>query len=175
MINGIVRCVGHRSSLLVPVPSTNVYAISEIWYHTMPSYDFQCNHCGRDLTLFYKTYRQYDAATPTCTHCGSADLTRTITSVAIGSGSTRHDYTQMSATEMLSVFESGDSRAVGEMMKQVGQTTSQSKLGEDYVNAADKLSQGASMDSVERDLRHNSLGEPSDAPAPKLKPNKKDK
>ncbi|MEM6282878.1 MAG: FmdB family zinc ribbon protein [Chloroflexota bacterium] len=139
----------------------------------MPSYTFHCNSCHRDLTLFYKTYRQYDDATHTCPHCQSTDLTRTITSVTIGRGSSSHDYTAMNANQMLSVFESGDSKAVGEMMKQVGATVPDSNLGENYNAAADKLSSGASMDSVERDLRNNALGKASDAPLPDLRPGKK--
>lgn len=74
---------------------------------------------------------------------------------------------------MLSVLESGDSRAVGEMMKQVGEGTSKSKLGEDYVNAADALSHGQSLSSVERDLRNKQLGTSSDEPLPKPKATKK--
>lgn len=143
----------------------------------MPSYDFHCNNCGADLTLFYRTYRAYDDATHTCPHCNCTDLTRVITSVSIGKSRDAHDYTSMNAQQMLSVLESGDSKAVGEMMKQVGETTSDAKLGEDYTNAADKLSSGASMQSVEKDLRHGALGKPSDEPLPKpnRKPNKPNK
>lgn len=133
----------------------------------MPSYDFRCNACGQVVTLFYKTYRAYDEATPICPHCDSTDLTRTITNVSIGRGASAHNYAQMSANEMLSVLESGDSRAVGEMMRQVGEGTSQTKLGEDYLNAAESLSAGKSMDTVERELRNNALGEPSTEPLPK--------
>lgn len=135
----------------------------------MPSYDFRCANCGATLTLFYKSYRAYDEATHTCPHCHSTDLTRVITSVSIGRGHTAHDYTRMDANQMLSVFESGDSRAVGEMMKQVGEGTSRSKLGDDYLNAADALSSGASMKSVDRDLRNGALGESSNEPLPKPK------
>ncbi|MEL6149445.1 MAG: FmdB family zinc ribbon protein [Chloroflexota bacterium] len=139
----------------------------------MPSYTFHCNSCNRDLTLFYRTYSQYDDATHTCPYCSSTDLTRTITSVNIGRGTSSHDYASMSANQMLSVFESGDSKAVGEMMKQVGANTPSGNLGDNYLNAADKLSSGASMDSVERDLRNNALGTASDAPLPDPKPDKK--
>jgi putative FmdB family regulatory protein len=124
----------------------------------MPTYDFKCNQCGASLTLRYRTFKDYDAATPTCTRCSSIDLTRTITSVAIAKGRTHHDYTRMNAHEMLSVFESGDSKAVGEMMKQVGGAAPAGQLGENYANAAAKLSSGASISSVERDLQHGTLG-----------------
>lgn len=124
----------------------------------MPTYEFKCDQCGADLTLRYRTFKDYDEATPTCYECGSTDLTRTITRVAIAKGRSGHDYSRMNANEMLSVFESGDSKAVGEMMRQVGDSAPSGKLGENYQNAADKLSGGASMDSVERDLRHGALG-----------------
>ena len=133
----------------------------------MPSYDFHCNHCNTNLTLFYRSYAAYDTATPTCPHCDSTDLTRTITSVNIVTGSRDRDYSQMDANEMLSVLESGDSRAVGEMMQQVAGKAPADKLGEDYQNAAEKLKGGASMDAVEKDLRHDALGKASDAPLPK--------
>ena len=29
----------------------------------MPAYDYRCNSCGRKSTLFYKSYKDYDAAT----------------------------------------------------------------------------------------------------------------
>ena len=29
----------------------------------MPVYEFRCNGCGRKVTLTYKTYAEYDAAT----------------------------------------------------------------------------------------------------------------
>lgn len=133
----------------------------------MPSYDFKCNQCHAKLTLHYRTFKAYDAAIPTCSECGSTDLTRTITSVTIAKGRTHHDYTRMNATEMLSVFESGDSKAVGEMMKQVGDTAPAGQLGENYANAADRLSSGASMNSVERDLRNGNLGKSADEGASK--------
>ena len=48
----------------------------------MPTYEYRCNGCQRKVTLKYKTYAEYDAATPTCTRCGSTDLTRLISRVA---------------------------------------------------------------------------------------------
>ena len=128
----------------------------------MPAYDFRCNNCGADLTLVYRTFAAYDAATPTCTQCESTDLTRVITSVNIGKPTQSHNYKDMSANEMLSVLESGDGRAVGEMMKQVGAGASKSELGEDYHNAADALSRGVDANTVERDLGAGALGKSKD-------------
>lgn len=84
----------------------------------MPSYDFRCKRCLEAFSRSYRTYKQYEAATPTCPQCGSADLSRLITQVAIPRAS--REYGKMSANEMLSVLESGDQRQAREMFKQVG-------------------------------------------------------
>ncbi len=72
----------------------------------MPAYDYRCNSCGREVSLFYKSYKDYDAATPTCPHCGSSDLERVINGVTLQTGG--RNYSGMSSQEMLSVLESDD-------------------------------------------------------------------
>ena len=57
-------------------------------------------------------------AKPKCPECGTTELSRKISSVAIPHSS--RDYRNMSSTEMLSVLESGETRQVDEMFKQVG-------------------------------------------------------
>lgn len=83
----------------------------------MPSYDFRCNACGQALTLFYKSYQDYDAAAPACPHCGAADLTRIITRVNIARPS--RNYANMSSGEMLSVLEGGDDKEISALHEQV--------------------------------------------------------
>lgn len=65
----------------------------------------------------YKSYAMYDEATPLCPACGSSELARLITKVAIPRSG--RDYGKMSSGEMLSVLESGDQVQVDEMFKQV--------------------------------------------------------
>ena len=57
----------------------------------MPVYDYRCNQCGRRVALFYKTYKDYDEATHTCPNCGSTDLTRLISRVAIARQSRNYE------------------------------------------------------------------------------------
>jgi putative FmdB family regulatory protein len=114
----------------------------------MPSYDYRCKQCGREFSLFYKTYKDYDVAVRICPHCGSAELSRVITRVAVQRPS--RDFSQMSSNDMLSVLESGDSRQVGEMFRQVGGDAPD--LGPEFHEATERLSKGESMESVERDL-----------------------
>jgi putative FmdB family regulatory protein len=88
----------------------------------MPVYDYRCNHCGRQAALFYKSYKDYDRATHTCPHCGSTDMTRLISRVAIAKPG--KDYANMTSNEMLSVLEGGNTGEVGQMMRDLGQDES---------------------------------------------------
>lgn len=117
----------------------------------MPSYDYRCNQCGRELTLFYKSYKDYDAAIHTCPHCQSNNLTRLISRVSLHGAS--RDYTTMSSNEMLSVLEGGNSQEVGRMMDQFGQ--GDASLGADYHEATDRLLKGDKPEKIETDLRAN--------------------
>lgn len=119
----------------------------------MPSYDFRCKTCNTRFTLTYKTVADYEAAALTCAHCGSAALSRLIQRVNVQKPG--RDYTRMSANEMLSVFESGDSRQVGEMFAQVGQGGVSPEAALPYHQATEQLLKGEKLDKVERDLRAN--------------------
>lgn len=114
----------------------------------MPYYDYRCQNCGQDATLFYKTYADYDAAQKLCPNCGSAHMTRLITRVAVTKPG--RDFTRMTSGEMLSVMESGDSRQVGEMFRQVGGGVDVPPV---YQETTERLLKGESMEKVERDLR----------------------
>lgn len=118
----------------------------------MPAYDYRCNHCGRSVTLFYKTYNDYDAATHTCPHCNSTDLTRLISRVAVARPG--RDYANMSSDEMLSVLERGDSREVGTMFEQIG--AGDSALGAEFHETTQRLLKGESPESIEKDFQAES-------------------
>jgi putative FmdB family regulatory protein len=120
----------------------------------MPTYDYRCNHCGRPFALIYKTYKDYEAAeSHICPHCQSSDTIRRIKRVAIAAPS--RDLSNLSANEMLSVLDGGNSREVGKMFQQVADTTGED-LGESFNDATRRLSKGESIDKVERDLAASS-------------------
>jgi putative FmdB family regulatory protein len=117
----------------------------------MPAYDYRCNSCKRKVSLFYKTYKDYDAANTTghiCPNCGSTDLTRVINRVVVQRPG--RDYSNMSSDDMLSVLEGGDTREVGRMMHQLGQDEAM----DDPVmhEVAGRLMKGDDPERIERDL-----------------------
>ncbi|MBC7810145.1 MAG: zinc ribbon domain-containing protein [Burkholderiales bacterium] len=119
----------------------------------MPTYDYRCNNCGHPVTLFYKTYKDYDAATPTCTNCGSTELTRVIRRVAIQKPG--RDFSRMSSNEMLSVMDSGNPQEMGRMMQQVTESAggeAGGDMGADYHEVTERLLNGEKPDKIEQDL-----------------------
>lgn len=128
----------------------------------MPVYEYRCNVCGRKASLFYKTYKDYDAATAahahTCPHCGNHELTRLISRVAIQRPG--RDYANMSSNEMLSVMEGGDSRELGEMMHQLGQD--EAVRDPAFGEITERLMKGDDPERIEADLG-SSLGAGGDA------------
>ncbi|HVU11664.1 MAG TPA: FmdB family zinc ribbon protein [Phototrophicaceae bacterium] len=118
----------------------------------MPVYEYRCNGCGRKAALFYKSYKDYDQANAkhlhTCPHCGSRDLTRLISRVAIQKGD--HNYAAMSSDQMLSVLNGGDSREVGRMMHELGQDQA---VGDPaFGEITDRLMKGEDPARIESDL-----------------------
>jgi putative FmdB family regulatory protein len=118
----------------------------------MHDYDFRCKDCRTRFTVTVATYAEYDALTPACPSCGSEKLSRLITGVAIPRSG--RDFTKLSSDEMLNVFESGDSRQVGQMFQQFGDQFGGASPDDalPYHDAAKQLMAGKSMDTVERNL-----------------------
>mgnify|MGYP005846097763 CR=1 FL=1 len=125
----------------------------------MPSYDFRCNSCGRRFALFYKTYKDYEAAAPVCPHCHSAQVTRRITRVAIARAS--QNLANLSSDEMLSVLDGGNPREIGSLFEQVGETAG-ADMDEVYRDATRRLLKGESLEKVEHDLSAEAGTGPTD-------------
>jgi putative FmdB family regulatory protein len=116
----------------------------------MPVYEYRCNSCGRKASLFYKTYRDYDAAegSRACPHCGATALTRLISRVGIAKPG--RDYSRMSSDEMLNVLEGGDSREVGRMMHQLGQDEAINDPA--FSDVTERLMKGEDPEKIDTDL-----------------------
>ncbi len=136
----------------------------------MPEYDYRCKACRSEFSLFYKTYADFDAATPGCPQCGNTDLSRLITRVAIARPG--RDLSALSANEMMSVLDGGDSREIGQLFDQVGQTAGVENMSETYQETTDKLLKGESIAKVEKGLQEQAAaGSPPTAEAkPKKSP-----
>lgn len=116
----------------------------------MHSYDFRCNSCQQRFTLHYKSYADYDAAHPECPDCGSTDLSRIITKVAIQRPKTQRDYRDMSAGELNAAIHAPDSRQVGEVFQQM--VDNEPDVTPEFREVTKRLLNGESKERVEREV-----------------------
>jgi putative FmdB family regulatory protein len=119
----------------------------------MPTYDYRCNQCRRKVTLRYKTYADYDEATPTCTHCGSADLTRLISRVAISRSITSR---LMSGAwddddSALGDLDNADPRTLGRVLREMSAEVGED-IGPEFDEVVGRLERGENPEDIEADL-----------------------
>ncbi len=132
----------------------------------MPAYDFRCKVCSTSFTLTYKSIHDYDIAEKHCPHCNSLELARVIKRINVQAPT--RDYGRMTSEEMLSVFEAGDSRQVGQMFDQVAGTSPE--LGMQFHETTKRLLGGESMESVERSLQDQDASKNAASAAPSAPP-----
>jgi putative FmdB family regulatory protein len=134
----------------------------------MPAYDFRCNNCGEEFSLRFASIKAYENSTRICPNCQATDLDRIIRKVNVAAPS--RDFTKLNSSEMLGVFESGDSKQVGQMFDQIGGTNP--ALGLQYHEATQRLLKGESMDTVESSLQAKETEARSKAEKKAKKPKK---
>ncbi len=118
----------------------------------MPSYDFRCNDCGRKVTLFYKTYADYDQATHTCPRCHSTNLTRLISRVAIRRSPLARLLADDSADD--SVFDDldeNDPRTMGRLLREMGEEMGED-MGPEFEEVVQRLERGEDPEEIEASL-----------------------
>lgn len=115
----------------------------------MPNYDFRCNNCQRHVRLFY-SYSEYDSVEPLCTHCGSSELKRVISRVAIAkSEESRLD--SLDPEGMMAGLDEDDPRSLGRFMKKMSSEMGED-MGDDFNEVVDRLESGESPESIEKSM-----------------------
>jgi putative FmdB family regulatory protein len=131
----------------------------------MPTYEYRCNACRRKVTLFYKTYADYDAATHTCTRCGSTDLTRLISRVAIKrSPISRLMSGSMDDDSMLDDLDTEDPKMMGRMLREMSSEVGED-MGDEFEEVVQRLEHGESPEDIEAALPPD-LGDSSSSGLP---------
>lgn len=115
----------------------------------MPYYEYRCNDCRRGLRLFY-TYAEYEKVEPTCTHCGSADLKRLISRVAVA----KSEVARLDALDpdnMMAGLDENDPKSMGRFMRRMSQEMGED-LGDEFGEVVDRLESGESPESIEQSM-----------------------
>ena len=110
----------------------------------MPIYEYRCGACRRRSSLFYQTFSAAESAEPRCEHCGSADVTRLISRVAVmKSEESRLD--DLADPSALGDVDEDDPRSVARWARRMGEQMGED-LGDDFDEMVDQMEAGEMPD-----------------------------
>ena len=113
----------------------------------MPIYDYRCGACRRRSSHLYQTYAAAESAQPRCEHCGSDDLTRMVSRVAVmkSEESRLEDLADPSA---LGGVDEDDPRSVARWARKMGEQMGDD-VGDDFKEMVDQMEAGEMPDDGE--------------------------
>ncbi|MCC6602704.1 MAG: zinc ribbon domain-containing protein [Anaerolineae bacterium] len=115
----------------------------------MPFYDYRCQACGKPARLQF-SYSEYGKVQPVCPHCGSLEIKRRISRVALGkSEDARMD--SMMEGDSLAGLDENDPRSLGKFMRKMGNEMGED-LGDEFNEVVDRLEKGESPEAIEQSM-----------------------
>ena len=116
----------------------------------MPIYEYRCNECHRRVTILVRTFSDAETATPQCPVCGSQDLTRLISRVAVVR-SEESRLESLSDESMLTGLDESDPRSISRWMRRMSSEMGE-ELGEDFEEVVDRLESGQTPEEIESSM-----------------------
>ena len=115
----------------------------------MPKYDFRCLSCGKVLRIFI-SYADYDEARPACTYCGSENLKRRVSRIAIAKSEDARFDAMLDDPDLTGIDEE-DPRALGRFMRKMSREMGED-MGDEFDEVVDRLEKGESPESIEESM-----------------------
>jgi len=110
----------------------------------MPIYDYRCQDCRRRVSLFYQTFSAAENATPVCTNCGSGNISRLVSRVALlKSEDSRLD--DMSDPSAFGDIDENDPRSMARWARKMGDSLGED-MGDDFNEMIDRMEAGEMPD-----------------------------
>ena len=119
----------------------------------MPIYEYRCHSCGRRVSILWYTFSEAEEATPRCPRCGSENLTRLISRVAV----VRSEEARLEALADPSYWgdvDENDPRSLARFMKKMTSELGEDlgDLGDEFNEVIDRLEAGQSPEEIEREM-----------------------
>ena len=121
----------------------------------MPIYEYRCNACGRRLSVFQRSIQSAVAAV--CSHCGSGDLARLISRVAVVR-SEESRLGDMASDAGLADLDERDPRSVARWARRMGREMGE-ELGPEFDEVVEQLEAGEMPDDGDEEEGGDSLDE----------------
>ncbi len=114
----------------------------------MPTYQYRCLDCNKRFDVFM-TYAEYGARPVVCGHCGSAQVQRRIGRIRVAR-SEESRLESLADPSALAGLED-DPRALGRMMRQMGQEVGED-IGPEFNEVVGRLEAGESPEEIEKSI-----------------------
>src|SRR3954466_13155579 len=112
----------------------------------MPIYEYRCGACRRRSSLYYQTFSAAERAEPHCEHCGSADVSRLVSRVALLKSEESRMDDPADASALGDVDES-DPRSIARWARRMGEQLGED-VGDDFREMVDQLEAGEMSDDM---------------------------
>ncbi len=114
----------------------------------MPIYEYRCHHCGRRVSLWWRTFSEAERGIPICPRCQSRDLTRLVSRVSmLRSEESRLE--DLADPSSLGDLDENDPRSIGRWMRRMSQEMGED-LGDEFNEVIDRLEAGQSPEEIEK-------------------------
>lgn len=110
----------------------------------MPIYEYRCNRCQRRVSIFQRSMRGAVAAV--CSHCGSADLTRLISRVAVMRSEESH-FEDLASGASLADLDESDPRSVARWARRMGREMGE-EMGPEFDEMVERMEAGEMPDDL---------------------------
>jgi len=126
----------------------------EGWWSVVPIYEYRCNGCQRRVSIFQRSIQVAVAAA--CSHCGSTDLTRLISRVAVMRSEESH-FEDLASDASLADLDESDPRSVARWARRMGR-----EMGEELGPEFDEMVERMEAGEMPEDLGEGGGEEPLD-------------
>jgi len=114
----------------------------------MPIYEYRCNNCRRRVSIWVRSYSPPE--NPICDRCGSQDLTRLISRIAmLKSEESRLE--ELASPSSLAGLDENDPKSIARWMKRMSAETDED-LGDEFHEMVDRLEAGESPEEIEKSM-----------------------
>jgi putative FmdB family regulatory protein len=114
---------------------------------TMPIYEYRCNDCRRRVSVLWRTFAEVEDPAPQCPRCGSANLTRLMSRVAIVRSEESH-LEDLADPSNLAGLDENDPKSLARWMRKMGKETGE-ELGPEFDEVVGRLEAGESPEDIE--------------------------
>lgn len=110
----------------------------------MPIYEYRCGGCRRRASLYYQTFSAAERAEPVCPHCGSSQLRRLVSRVAVlKSEDSRLD--DLADPSSFGDIDENDPRSMARWARKMGKELGED-LGDDFDEMVEQMEAGEMPD-----------------------------